>query len=383
VKTPDDFKGEPSAQVRRWLATWMRGDFIELPDESEITAEALLDEAKRQDVVALVSWQFERANTVCAQAFLSEKAGQIRRNFLVVAREMALISMCQEAELRSLLQYLGDMQCQCLLLKGSALANWAYASPELRSCGDVDVLLPSRELAEQLAARLSTAGWKHFETSGDLVAYELLCTRSTPMGVQVDADIHWQLSNSPLFANAFRFDELYAESICISSLGGAARGLSPIHACIHACVHRALNLSIGVEDKLKWLYDLDVLAQRFESVDWERLTDLAIAKGLAGVVVNGLQAAAQTFNRALPEAHINKLRQASAVESLDATRLSDWRYMQSKTYQSLTSYSARVRWLWQRVFPSRDYMRYIYGQNAGYWTLMAKRLENAMGRVFK
>ena len=36
----------------------------------------------------------------------------------------------------------------------------------------------------------------------------------------------------------------------------AAWGLGAAHALLHACVHRASNLSAGLGDRLKWLYDL-------------------------------------------------------------------------------------------------------------------------------
>jgi hypothetical protein len=180
-----------------------------------------------------------------------------------------------------------------LLLKGSALAHWAYPAPHLRACSDVDLLLPSRKAAEELARRLCAAGtgYERSDTSGELVAYELMCRRQISDGLKLEVDIHWRLANSPLFADAFTFDELMAESIALPRLGPEARGLGLVHACIHACVHRALNLSIGVDDKLKWLYDLEVFRALFTPADWQQLVDLSISKGLAVVVLNALEVA--------------------------------------------------------------------------------------------
>ena len=140
------------------------------------------------------------------------------------------------------------------------------------------------------------------------MAYELLCTRAVTPDWRVEVDIHWRLTNSPLFSDAFTFDELMADAIPLPRLAPNARGLGPVHALLHACMHRALNLSIGVDDKLKWLYDLIVLMDVFTPADWDRMVRLAIDKKLAGVVLAGLEAAAATFQRELPADVVAALR---------------------------------------------------------------------------
>lgn len=120
----------------------------------------------------------------------------------------------------------------------------------------------------------------------------------------------------------------------------------------------------------------------FTPADWQRMVDLSIRKGLAGVVLHTLEAAALIFGRQLPEAVSNALQRAEKAEPLDARSLSDWRYMQHKTFQALPTLALRLRWLWQRVFPSRDYLAYLYeSQHQGYAMLMAERLRRAMRRI--
>ena len=41
----------------------------------------------------------------------------------------------------------------------------------------------------------------------------------------------------------------------------------------------------------------------------------------------------------------------------------------------------RLRYLWQRLWPSRDYMAYLYGRpDLGYWGLIGIRVRTALRR---
>ena len=326
--------------------------------------ESLMAEVGNQDVVALMH---ARLGTVSTQPHALKEALDD------AAREAAAYSLAFQAETGRLLHKLAALKTPTLLLKGSALAHWAFAKPYLRACSDVDVLLPSRAAAEQLAEALVGAGYARAGTSGELVAYELLCTRQITPDWALEVDVHWQLTNSPLFAKAFDFDELMADSIALPRLAPNARGLGPVHALLHAAMHRALNLSIGMDDTLKWLYDFVVLTRGFGDADWARTVTLAREKQLAGVTLNALEACADTFGLVLPAEVLAALREGAQNEALDARRLGDWRYMQRQAFRALPGLGAQSRWLWQRVFPSSDYMRYLYGDQGSYAGLLRER----------
>lgn len=366
--------------ARTWLAGAVSGA---QPDwsfvDDGLAVEELVAEAWKQDVVAMTDWRLKQAQRERGRSIVPEAVDQA---FAAAARSDALVSMLLEAEARSVLGAMAEAGVPGLLLKGSALAYWAYCAPHLRACSDVDLLLPSREAAEALANRLCAAGLERFDTSGDLVAYELMCRRRISDELQLEVDVHWRLANSPLFADAFTFDELMGESLAIPQLAINARGLGPVHACLHACIHRALNLSNGMADTLKWLYDLEVLMRFFTPAHWQRLTSLAVSKKLAGVTLSALLAACGAFGRELPAGLTADLARAEAAESLQTRSLADWHYMQRKTFQSLPTTRLRLRWLFQRLFPSRDYLRYLYGEeHKTYAALLVVRVGRALRRL--
>ena len=362
--------------VRNWLARAISGGECSL--ESSLLPADLLAFAQQEGVVAMAEWRIRESMQGSGRAL---DVDPIVQSFEAASRVDALLSMLLEAETRTVLKVMAQSAVPGLLLKGSALAYWAYPSPHLRACGDVDVLLPSRNAAEKVASGLCAVGLERSNTSGDLVSYELMCRRRVSNELQLEVDIHWRLANSPLFANVFTFDELMADSVALPNLAPNARGLGPVHALVHACVHRALNLSIGVSDKLKWQYDLELLRAKFTPADWRRRVDISIKKGLAGVVRDAIENAAQTFESQLPQEWTTTLASAESTEILDARRISDWHYMQSMTFKSLPTPFLKLRWLWQRLFPSLDYLRYLYGtQHKSYCNLIFLRVRRMLKR---
>jgi hypothetical protein len=295
--------------------------------------------------------------------------------------------MVLERELHLLLAVMAGAGLPGLLLKGQAIAQWAYPDPSLRASGDIDVLVASREAADRLASRLCESGYELSQPSGDLVALEMMLRREVVPGVWVEIDLHCRVINSPLFAERFTFDELMAESIALPRLSANARGLGPAHAFIHACMHRAATLGVGVDDRLKWLYDIPAFAKCFTATDWQRLQHLAVDRGLAGVCLNMIEAAQATFGAefvAVPVDLTDALRDAAQHESLDVTRLRDWRYMQMQAFLAQPTLRLRARYFWQRLWPSRDYMGYLYGRpDLGYWGLIGIRVRTLVRRLLR
>ena len=123
----------------------------------------------------------------------------------------------------------------------------------------------------------------------------MMLAREVAPGVWVEIDLHWGVINSHLFSKRFTFDELMAESIALPRLGTNARGLGPAHAFIHACMHWAATLAVGADIRLKWLYDIPAFAKVFTATDWQRLQQLAVARGLAGVCLGMIEALQATF----------------------------------------------------------------------------------------
>jgi hypothetical protein len=100
-----------------------------------------------------------------------------------------------------------------------------------------------------------------------------------------------------------------------------------------------------------------------------------------------IEAAQATFGAdfvAVPVDLTDALRDAAQHESLDVTRLRDWRYMQMQAFLAQPTLRLRARYFWQRLWPSRDYMGYLYGRpDLGYWGLIGIRVRTLVRRLLR
>jgi hypothetical protein len=370
--------------VQAWLACVVSDRYFDWPFESTQEPAELVTAASTEGVVALVDARLRRHQEIGEVPCPINMTNPVRQGFQDGALAATMSSMLLESETRRLLSVMVQSAIPGLLLKGQAVAQWAYPDPSLRASGDIDVLVATREAADLLARRLYESGYELSQPSGDRFVLEMMLRREVAQGVWVEIDLHWGVINSHLFSKRFTFDELMAESIALPRLGSNGRGLGPAYAFIHACMHRAATLAVGVDDRLKWLYDIPAFARCFSATDWQRLQQLAVDRGLAGVCLSMIEAAQSTFGAAfvaVPGDLITALREAARSESLDATRLRDWRYMQVQAFLAQPTLRLRVRYVWQRLWPSRDYMAYLYGRpDLGYLGLIGIRVRTALRR---
>lgn len=332
---------------RTALAGILSGRAAAWPSAPAISAEAWLDAAAGEGVVALVDWRLRGG--------LAGTPRAVHEAFADAARGEVARLMVRQAEARKVLARLAEAGLPVLLLKGSALAYWAYPEPHLRHCSDVDLLLASREQALAAAEALADEGYRVTQSFGTAATREFICRRDLAGGRAVELDIHWALSSAPVFADRLAFDEMQAQAMPLPALAAHARGLGPVHAMVNACMHRASDLSNGGGEKLKWLYDLHLLANGMDDAQWLALAALARARGLAGLCADALLEAANLFDSPLPAAAMAALAEASVQEPLDAGRLREWGYFQRQNLRALPDWRSRLRWIWQRLMPTADY----------------------------
>jgi len=338
---------------RSWLAALLRDEAPPWPSPDVRDPAQLLETAANEGIVALAHAKLH------AQGYPES----LRGPFAEAARGQAAVQMVREGECRRVLAVIASLGLDALLLKGSALAYWAYPEPHLRECADIDLMLKSRGDVDRLIAALADSGYRTRERDvpGDLVSYELTCIRRAAHGARVDLDLHWRLVNAPLYAHRLEVGELWRHAIALPRLGPTALGLSPVHALLHACMHRVLNLQFGIGNRLKWLYDLHLLSLGFDDAQWDQLLALAGDRGLASTCWQSLRVASAEFGTRIPEAIAAQLIAISAGESFDAGKADRWLYMQVANGRALPGHRARLRWLRQRLLPNAVFLRDRYG----------------------
>jgi hypothetical protein len=367
-------QGIDRASVETWLAAVLMEHQPAWPCAPGEGVEAVIDISNAEGVAALLQARLQASGLVVPDAL------HVALDDLV--RIKAAQSLYRQAHGRAILARLESAQIPVLVLKGSALAYWAYAAPHLRECSDIDLLFPDIGVARQAAEVIAPLGYTRLAaaSAGDLVDFEMTCVRGTA-GERLEVDIHWHLSNAPVFAFRFGWAELWADSMPLPSLAPSARGLAPVPAFLHACMHRVQNIALGGPDRMKWLYDLVVLARGFGEAEWSAVAAQATARGLADTCADSLRAAEARFGAFAPAAVVDALMAAARREPMRVQRLRSWWYFQRMDWRAFPGTRMRWRWLRQRLLPDAAYLRERHGARGGVAGALWRRLLSGLRRL--
>ena len=120
--------------VRDWLSAMLSGRQPTWPFADDIADESISNAANAEGVIALLHERISAADPS------SGIPASFQTHIAQRARVKAQQCLMREAECRRLLVRLEQADIQVLLLKGSALAYWAYPSAHLLDCSDIDLL---------------------------------------------------------------------------------------------------------------------------------------------------------------------------------------------------------------------------------------------------
>lgn len=355
--------------AKQWLVAVLRAEGGSLP-ELEVETSLLLPASDYEGVTALVGRRLATGPAIDAH---------IREVFAGRARTLAAAFLFREAEYRRVFATFERAGISPLLLKGSALGYWLYPMPYLRETADFDLLFESPEQAQQAADLLRGLGYTGGVYFGE-EAHEATVRRRVASGGTLDIDLHWGLFNHPAFGRVLPTKQLFLEAVPVASFHARARGLSPAHATVHACLHRAMNLHMGMGDRLKWLYDLYLLADQLTAMDWDGVLGVCREQGVSSVCLDAFRATAEAFGTRLPDPVLAEMGRLAQGEGIDPRQLGNWWYMQLLGLRSIPTVAGRVRWLYRKLFPSLDYLRSFYGHDLTWSQLLVERVRRFASR---
>lgn len=366
---------DPNAHaLRSAIAGWLVGDARVAP-EALVEAhgiEAVLGAIEHEGVVSLVHARF--ADPALGWAVPTALAVPLAAR----ARASAARGLLCLSEARRIQQVLDQASIPALWMKGIALGRWLYPQPHLRDIADIDLLLPDHATTMRAADVLAPLGYvlPNPHIAGDLVVHELLAYSAR---ARLELDLHWDVSNAALFAGLLPWSTLQAEAIELPGLG--ARGLSPVHGFLHASLHLAGNGLVWREPRLRWLYDIHLLAQEFEADGWAHVLGAAREMQLADASVFALQECRTVFATQVADSVMADFEAAAALEPVRSARLRHWGYFQWACWQRLPTLRARVAWLRQLLFPDMAHLRVRYGADgAGALRVSVRRVMDGARR---
>ena len=287
-------------------------------------------------------------------------------------------------DLHGVLRELASRNIEAIITKGTALAYDVYAAPELRPRGDVDLLV-SRVQASAAIDAFRSLGYKDQLTSGDEHGVrQVLLSRTDAHGIRHDYDLHWDVTNTPLFASALRFEEL--QTIPLQRLGNDARGLSNVDALLLACIHRVAHHHDN--ERLIWLADIALLRDRMSADDHRRFWRQAADARVVGVCTRSIELADEWMSRTPHD----RAEEHLAADELTRDEPSRAFLDRELTYGGVMlanfralPWRARLRRLWQLAFPPPEFVRRSFGAQGRLvlpW-LYVRRGARGVARLFR
>ncbi|MFM2112206.1 MAG: hypothetical protein RLZZ271_866 [Pseudomonadota bacterium] len=272
--------------------------------------------------------------------------------------------MLQLLAMRKVVAATSRLGMACIFLKGSALAYWLYDRPQDRDCGDVDVLVSTYDDALRLALQLVQGGaGRAYEPPG-YTAHERLVRLDMGPGCVVEIDIHWGLLNAPVFAQAFSFDELLANTQTLGGVDARALALRPAYALLHACLHLGMNRALYGAGPEKGLQDIPRLAGAMSVADIRLFLALALEKRFCGLCLDAMRDAQEALAWRCDPQLLGALAQGASSDLIRPECLCRPYCLFWLNWAAWDSMSMRWRWLVERLFPRLDYLRLLYNRPA-------------------
>ena len=201
------------------------------------------------------------------------------------------------------LRALADGGVETMVIKGAALSTLYFRDPGSRPMEDLDLVV-RRDHVHDALRLLKEAGWRDEHTSP--IELRLRVEHGTELedarGRQVD--FHW----SPLWENVPE-GGFWDRSVPFEFGGVEARALCPTDELFCAIVH-----GLGwFPAPVGWISDSVTIA-RFagegEGIDWEGMAERAVAWSLTARLDAGLSLLAKDFDVPVPDAVLERLREA-------------------------------------------------------------------------
>jgi hypothetical protein len=328
-----------------------------------LAAGSLLRDLSQEDFAAL--WEGACANRVevLLAAILSRSSERIpeaaHQQVVERLREATVIEMIRHRELRRLVAAFNADHIDVLLLKGAGLAYTVYAQPHLRQADDIDLLIRRDALGMAERALLACGYERAHEPDAELASSQRHYVHRQGRAVLPWVDLHWRVANPQLFIDALSFEDAWAHSVDVPSLGFGARTLGVSDALLLGCVHRVAHHQDRPD--LLWIWDLHLLARRMTFNDEEMLLRRAEQNRMRAVAVRGLELATDRFRTRVTPDLLGRLKAGpkepgalflgGGLRQVDVLRAD---------LAAMGSLQGRLQLLREHLFPPRAYLRASY-----------------------
>ena len=215
------------------------------------------------------------------------------------SRRQAAQDLVLNNDTRKLLEQFAETGLRCLALTGTPLSLLAYPESYLRERCDTDLYIAEKDI-EAVTHVLRDAGYTiHGQGERPGVSKQCQASIRSFQGLHSKFDIHFRLSNRVLFRRTLPFEACWETRQPVAALGDAAFTLSNIDLLIHACIHRIAHGRNTERDRLIWLFDIHLLAERMNEEEQALFRERAAQKRVGVLCADALKVTREIFGTAV------------------------------------------------------------------------------------
>jgi len=251
--------------------------------DGSIDWDSLLESAQRHRIVPLLNRALRAAGENRIPAAVQTKLHAA--SFENVWRSLLLIG--ETAEVLEMFKANG---IQGLPYKGPALSILLYGDTALRQCGDLDILVPEKDVPkamELLATRNYVCVTTHATADKD--------RRFVRNDGRVVVELHWAVT-SQNFACRFDVERLWHDLSHVKLAGRSIAHVSPENLLLILTVHGTKHHW----ERLLWILDIAQFVRVYPNFDWVRTFEVATKYGIARMLRLALTLARDLGGAALP-----------------------------------------------------------------------------------
>ena len=389
-----------SAALRHTLLLDMLSS-IRVVDKAAVTEldasdwEAIKATVKSHRIAPLLHWQLLHHHADLTippdfKAYLEASYKQSTLRALELQRELTLVHRILE-----------QAGIPYLALKGSFLAYHSYPKAALRPLRDLDLLIHKSRVLDAYQAALDGGLKRVAEYPGDPLSFMTLSQHLPPLrsaSERANVEIHAQLLNPNMIAldqpDALEETLLWERSITRTMGTETLRFLSPtdllLHLIVHAVDHHQFDNGPLILSDIAWLL-------QSEPIDWPGFWKSAAAGDWLKSCVLAFKMTERYWGPQPIQWHeaapLNDPSLPAIVESASLLMLRDYESRgDTRLTQMLTdkvSLSERLRFIAQKIFPSRVSISALYGKKADspfiyfdyprkWWSLLSSRLPHML-----
>ncbi|MCA9953049.1 MAG: nucleotidyltransferase family protein, partial [Anaerolineales bacterium] len=275
-----------SAALDDWFRALLRQEPTKPPQVTSAEWRAWLDAVAAHGMTSLVfTWLLQTAvDHQPPAAIMAElRADHVANIALAERRRRQLTDLVTSFEQEGI---------HLLVLKGTALAHWLYAAPELRPSFDIDLLVKPEKCAHA-AAILQRASYRFF--MGEFRLHRHAEGFDAPYG-KLSVDLHKALSSYVQVNKSFNLQSLFANSLKVGGIDSLNATDSLLMACMHLIYNHRQNI------RLIWLYDVHLLAGRMQDLDqWQNVVQSSVRWQARYALSQALMLAQQLFGTQFPQ----------------------------------------------------------------------------------